>query len=408
MSGKRQLWNAAAGPRPETALLPETAGLKAEDFEPVCPETAARMEGQRLPGSEWKQVRRRFRRNTVAMTALGALAVLLLFAFLGPVLVPYSYDQTDKTAGNLPYWHYTRQDQERIDEAVRDTQAGAPGAAARERTARKLGIRKKPFGYSDEELKRMEAGEQVFPHILGTDALGRDYLVRVMTGARISLSVGLSAALLVMLIGTVYGAVSGYAGGLVDEIMMRLVDLIYAVPEVLVVLLLVTVLRPVLDDFILRHPGGGFSALILRLGPSLFSILLAFALLYWVGTSRIVRAQVLSLRRRDYVLAARALGASSWWVIRRHLLPNCAGQIVVTTCLQIPSAIFLESFLSFLGLGVAAPMTSLGSLTADALGSLYTAPFRLAAPAVLLSIMILAFQLAGDGLRDALDPRLRR
>lgn len=408
MSGKRQSWNAKADLRPRAAFLPETVAPEVEDFEPACLEDEVSVEKQIRIGSKWKSVRRRFRKNTVAMTALAVLAVLFLFAFLGPLFVPYAYDQTDKTAGNLPYWHFSLQDEERINETLRNAKAGNRVAVTREQAIRELGIRKIPFGYSEGELRRLEAGERVFPHIFGTDALGRDYLARVMTGTGISLSVGLCAALLVMVIGTVYGAVSGYAGGRVDEIMMRLVDLIYAVPEVLVVLLLVTVLRPVLEDFVLQHPGGGMSALIVRLGPSLFSILLAFALLYWVGTGRIVRAQVLSLRRQDYVLAARALGASPWWVIRRHLLPNCAGQIVVTTCLQIPSAIFLESFLSFLGLGVAAPMTSLGSLTADALGSIYTAPFRLVAPSVILSIMILAFQLVGDGLRDALDPRLRR
>ena len=144
------------------------------------------------------------------------------------------------------------------------------------------------------------------------------------------------------------------------------------------------------------------------LGPNLISMFIAFGLLYWVTMSRIIRGQVLQLKQQEYVTAARALGASGGRIIRRHLLPNCIGQIVVTTCLQIPSAIFLESFLSYLGVGVSAPLPSLGSMATDALRGMYTYSYRLIVPSVILSIMILAFNLFGDGLRDALDPKLKK
>ena len=144
------------------------------------------------------------------------------------------------------------------------------------------------------------------------------------------------------------------------------------------------------------------------LGANLISMFIAFGLLYWVTMSRIIRGQILQLKQQEYVTAARALGASGPRIIKKHLLPNCIGQIVVTTCLQIPSAIFLESFLSFLGVGVSTPMTSLGSMASEALGGMTTYPYRLLFPALILSIMILSFNLVGDGLRDALDPKLKK
>jgi oligopeptide transport system permease protein len=166
-------------------------------------------------------------------------------------------------------------------------------------------------------------------------------------------------------------------------------------------------LKPALSDWFNTSTSGIAKALSI-LGPSLIAIFMAFGLLYWVGMARIIRGQVLMLKEQEYVTAAKALGASGSRVIRRHLLPNCIGQIIVTTCLQIPSAIFLESFLSFLGVGVSAPLTSLGSMASDALGGMYTYTYRLLIPATILSLLILSLNLFGDGLRDALDPRLKK
>ena len=183
---------------------------------------------------------------------------------------------------------------------------------------------------------------------------------------------------------------------------------IYAVPEMLVVLLIATALKPILTEYINSPGGGPLKSFANVLGPNLISMFIAFGLLYWVTMSRIIRGQVLQLKQQEYVTAARALGASGGRIIRRHLLPNCIGQIVVTTCLQIPSAIFLESFLSYLGVGVSAPLPSLGSMATDALSGMYTYTYRLIVPSVVLSVMILAFNLFGDGLRDALDPKLKK
>ena len=233
-------------------------------------------------------------------------------------------------------------------------------------------------------------------------------MVRTMVGTRVSMIVGVFAALLVLIIGAVYGSISGYCGGKVDVVMQRFVEIIYSIPEVLVILLISMVMNQQLMAFVNANRENALAKLVNLMGSNLIGMFIAFGLLYWVTMSRIIRGQIIQLKEQEYVTAARALGASGGRIIRRHLLPNCMGQIVVTTCLQIPSAIFLESFLSFLGVGVSAPLASLGSMCSDALGGLTTYPYRLFFPAVILSVMILSFNLFGDGLRDALDPKLKK
>ena len=270
-----------------------------------------------------------------------------------------------------------------------------------------LGIKHSMFGYSNKELQKKAEGEKVFPHVFGTDDQGRDIMVRVMVGARVSIIVGVCAALLVLVIGALYGSISGYCGGMVDTVMQRIVEIIYSIPEMLIILLLSATLKPALEQF--QNSGDGIlQSLVTLLGPNLISMFIAFGLLYWVTMSRIIRGQILQLKQQEYVTAARALGAKGGRIITKHLLPNCIGQIVTTTFLQIPSAIFLESFLSFLGVGVSAPLTSLGSMCSEALSGLKTYPYRLFIPAVILSVMILSLNLFGDGLRDALDPKLKK
>ena len=356
--------------------------------------------------SYWKDAWRRLKKNVVAMVALGVIVFLFLFAFVGPLLIPYGYDEFNKGAENLYPYHYTLEDTQRVnDEIVSRTQSDvvdvdemiAQAKAEAEKKGEKftkkdeavirakakvaakpsedsseeqsvdedsirkeLGIKKHIFGYSQAELERKANGEKVFPHVFGTDMYGRDILVRVMYGARVSMSVGVFAAILVLVIGALYGAISGYCGGKVDAVMQRIVELIYAVPEMLVVLLIATALKPILTDYVNSSGTSPLKSFVNVLGPNLISMFIAFGLLYWVTMSRIIRGQVLQLKQQEYVTAARALGASGGRIIRRHLLPNCIGQIVVTTCLQIPSAIFLESFLSYLGVGVSAPLPSLG------------------------------------------------
>ena len=404
--------------------------------------------------SYWKDAWRRLKKNVVAMVALGVIVFLFLFAFVGPLLIPYGYDEFNKGAENLYPYHYTLEDTQRVNDEIASrtqsdvvdvdemiAQAKAEAEKKGEKFTKKdeavirakakvaakpsedsseeqsvdedsvrkeLGIKKHIFGYSQAELERKANGEKVFPHVFGTDMYGRDILVRVMYGARVSMSVGVFAAILVLVIGALYGAISGYCGGKVDAVMQRIVELIYAVPEMLVVLLIATALKPILTDYVNSSGTSPLKSFVNVLGPNLISMFIAFGLLYWVTMSRIIRGQVLQLKQQEYVTAARALGASGGRIIRRHLLPNCIGQIVVTTCLQIPSAIFLESFLSYLGVGVSAPLPSLGSMATDALSGMYTYTYRLIVPSVVLSVMILAFNLFGDGLRDALDPKLKK
>ena len=241
-----------------------------------------------------------------------------------------------------------------------------------------------PFEYSAAEQKLIDAGEKVFPHILGTDRMGRDFAVRVMMGTRVSLSVGLLASVLVLLIGATYGAISAFAGGWIDNIMMRITDILYTIPDILLIILLAMAIKEPLESLATK-PGFGWMQ---KLGPNMVSIFIIFALLYWVGMARIVRSQVLTLKESEYVTAARALGASGGRIIKKHLLTNCMGTLIVTTTLQIPSSIFTESYLSFLGLGVAAPMPSLGSLATDAVKGMNTYPVLLIAPALMILSLI--------------------
>ncbi len=426
------------------------AELTPEDFEPASRQEKEDFIQDRQSVSYWKDAWRRLKKNTVAMIALGVIIFLFLFAFVGPLLIPYGYDEFNTGAENLYPCHYTLEDQNRLEEEIAartqsevtdvDTlienakaeaeakgetlssvdiamirakaKVSTQGTGEQEDTdpatvRKELGIKAKLFGYSNEELQRKAAGESVFPHVFGTDMYGRDILVRVMYGARVSMAVGICAALLVLVIGALYGSISGYCGGKVDAVMQRIVELIYSVPEMLVVLLIATALKPILTEFV-NTGSGPLKAFVNVMGPNLISMFIAFGMLYWVTMSRIIRGQVLQLKQQEYVTAARALGASGGRIIRQHLLPNCIGQIVVTTCLQIPSAIFLESFLSYLGVGVSAPLPSLGSMATDALSGMYTYTYRLIIPSIVLSVMILAFNLFGDGLRDALDPKLKK
>jgi len=327
-------------------------------FEPASEAEKAQQVQMRESVSYMKDAMRRLRKNRIAMVCLYVILIIVLIAFIGPIIYPYTYAE---------------QDVER----------------------KYLG----PFEYSPAEQLKIQNGEKVFPHIMGTDALGRDYAIRVFYGTRISLAVGIIAAIIVIVIGIIYGSISGYFGGKVDLIMMRIVDIIYSLPDVLIIILLSVAMQDLVRN--------SNSALIAKLGAGMVSIFTVFGLLYWVGMARQVRGQILSIKEQEYVLASRAIGASPARIIRKHMIPNCVSVIIITAALQIPSAIFTESFLSFLGLGVTMPMPSLGSLASDARTGLVSFPYLLVFPAISIFLIVLSFNLLGNGIRDAFDPKLR-
>ncbi len=325
-----------------------TEVLDSRLFVPATESEKAMAEVMRPSVGYWKDAWKRLRANKVAMGSLIVILLVFLAAIIGPMLSPYAYDQINKGSENL-----------------------SPNAQ----------------------------------HIFGTDSLGRDLFTRTMIGARISLAVGIVAALMISVIGILYGAISGFVGGWVDIVMMRIVDIVYSVPTILIVILLQVVLREPLVRFV---ESGNAPEFLSKLGVGLISIFFVLALLYWVDMARIVRGQILALKEQEYVLAAKVLGSSNKNIILKHLIPNCIGQIIVVTTLKIPEAIFVESFLSFIGLGVSIPMASLGSLSQVALKGIYSYPYMLIFPAATISVIILSMNLFGDGLRDALDPRMKK
>ncbi len=298
-------------------------------FDPIDRQAGTHEEKQRIaPSSYWKDAWTRLSHNPLAMAGLITLGVLLLLAILGPFFTSYTYHETHLHLKNQP-----------------------------------------PSG----------------TFWFGTDELGRDLFTRVLWGARISLFVGITASFIDLLIGVFYGAIAGYIGGKVDELMMRIADILYAIPYLLVVILLMVVI-----------------------GSGIFTIILALTITGWISMARIVRGQILQIKGLDFVKAAYALGASKQRILLQHLIPNAMGSIIVTVTLTVPTAIFAEAFLSFLGLGVQAPIASWGTMASDGLPALRYYPWRLFFPAGFISLTMLSFNLLGDGLRDAFDPRLRK
>ena len=340
------------------------------DLDCFAPATEAEKEYmvQMRPSSTFfKDGVKRLKKNKVALVSFFVIIIVTLSSIILPMFWPYRYDQM---LGVTP---------------------GRPVNASYNNLA--------PFEYGEKELERMAEGEKIFPHIFGTDAQGRDYFIRVIYGARISLAVGFFASLIVLVIGLTVGSIAGYCGGKVDIIIMRIVDIIYSLPDMLMIILLSTVMKEALAPAI-------EGTILAKLGVNMISLFIVFGLLYWVSMARQIRGQILSLREQEYVLAAQATGARGKWIITKHLLPNCISVVVISTALQIPSAIFTESYLSFLGLGVNAPMPSLGSLASDALNGMNSYPYRLVIPAIVISLIVLSLNLFGDGLRDAFDPKL--
>lgn len=305
-----------------------SATFPSEWFEPLADhERSTAVVSERL--TYWADVRRRFFQNRLATIGLIAIVILIIMAILGPHLTPYSYNAQVLTDKDLP-----------------------PSST----------------------------------HWFGTDDLGRDVFARAWYGARISLFIGFMAALVDLVVGVVYGGISGYLGGKVDEVMMRIVEVLYGLPYLLMVILMMVVL-----------------------GQGLFTIIVAMTVTGWVNMARLVRGQVLQLKEMDYIFATRAFGGSAWHILSRHLVPNTVGPIIVNMTLTVPAAIFGEAILSFLGLGVPAPLASWGTMTNDGLSALLDGYlWKLFFPAFLISLTMFAFNVLGDGMAEAFDPKLRK
>ena len=343
-----------------------SAQIDLSKFERATDEEKRQQDVMSESTSFFKDGMRKLFKNPLAVLSIVVLAAIILTIIIAPMIVPYGYEEILSVNGK------------------------------RDKGAKNLA----PFTYSKAEQKYIDEGGTRFPHIRGTDEQCRDYFIRVIYGTRISLVVGFFASIIVLIIGMIVGSVSGYAGGRVDLILMRIVDIIYSLPDMLVIILLATVLNQKLT-----FPAGSALA---KLGSNMVSMFIVFGLLYWVGMARLIRGQILSIKENEFVLAARSIGAKPGWIIRKHILPNCLSVIIVSTALQIPSAIFTESYLSFIGLGVNAPMPSLGSLANSARQGLQTYPYKLIFPALMICLIVLSLNLLGDGLRDAFDPKLKR
>ncbi|MBQ6048474.1 MAG: ABC transporter permease [Oscillospiraceae bacterium] len=351
-------------------IMPKKAPLSLQidlkKFEKATDEEKIQQDVMTESTSFFRDGMRRLMRNPLAVMSLILLAAIIIVILVAPMIVPYGYEEMLSINGK------------------------------RDKGAKNLA----PFTYSEAEQRYIDQGNSRFPHIFGTDEQCRDYFIRVIYGARVSLSVGFFASIIVLIIGLIYGSISGYIGGRTDLIMMRIVDIIYSLPDMLMVILLSVVLQEILHF----KSGSALAAL----GTNMVSLFIVFGLLYWVGMARLIRGQILSIKENDYVLAAKSIGARSGHIIRKHILPNCLSVIIISTALQIPSAIFTESYLSFVGLGVQAPMPSLGSLANAARGGLQSYPYKLVFPALMICIIVLSLNLLGDGLRDAFDPKLKR
>lgn len=358
----------------------------------------------------WQDVRQRLWRNRPAMIGLGFLIFLVIAAIFGPMVSPHNYYEQDLKLSNIPPVFQLYEVTDGSGEATRFFfnsgnlnlyEVTDDGRIAGLIRGKKDLIRKQTvFSFGDAEVTLNTAtqtlvradGAAIVPggwqwnmsYLFGTDQLGRDVLARQLYGARISLTVAAIATLVNFFIGVFYGGIAGYLGGRVDTLMMRFVEIISTIPLTLYVILIMVVFN------------SGF-----------YSVIIAIGSVYWVDMARIVRGQILTLKQQDYVAAARTMGASTGRILTRHLLPNSIGPTLVALTMLIPSAIFIESFMSFIGLGVTPPEASWGTLTSEAVETLRAYPYQMFFPAAAISLTMFAFNFLGDGLRDALDPRLR-
>lgn len=369
------------------------------------PDTDEMVEGKSL----WRDAWLRLRANKAAMASLVVLVLLALACLLGPAVLPNDYDQVYqsyvKTPPSLEAYPRAEQIEEDLERALRRARVtiaeqSLEGDTVRATLTSEDEIDPRITRYVDRVdafentsvVDQSEDGRQVVIEaqvdrvifVMGTDQNGRDLLARILFGGRISLMIGLLATFVALAIGVTYGAVSGYLGGRVDHVMMRIVDILYALPFMFFVIMLVVFF-----------------------GRNLVLMFIAVGAIEWLDMARIVRGQTLSIKRQEYVSAAQALGVNTGGILRRHVIPNTLGPVVVYMTLMVPKVILLESFLSFLGLGVQEPMTSWGVLISEGAKNIQDAPYLLIWPSVFLATALFALNFIGDGLRDALDPKDR-
>jgi len=334
--------------------------ISKDRFKPAHIDSAKSEEISKPSLNYWQDAWLRVRKNKGAIVSLIVLAILTIMALVGPHLNGYGIDEQNLKHSNLP---------PRIQGLENVSWLPFDGTLTR----------KNGDVYNAYEQKNVDEY-----YWLGTDSLGRDLFTRVWKGTQVSLYIAVLAAVIDMVIGVLYGAISGFVGGRTDNVMQRITEILVGIPNLVVVILMIIVLD-----------------------PGILSITIALTITGWVGMARVVRAQVMKLKQQEYVLAARTLGLSNGKIISKHLLPNLAGVIIINTMFTIPSAIFFEAFLSFIGLGLQPPLASLGTLIDDGFKVLQLYPYQMIIPAIVISLIMICFNMIADGLRDALDPKMR-
>ncbi|MCM3595233.1 ABC transporter permease [Metabacillus idriensis] len=334
--------------------------ISKELFEPAKLDSAKSEEINKPSLNYWQDAWLRVKKNKAAVFSMVVIVLLALLAFIGPAVSGYDSARQKATHANLPP---RIQGLENIEWLPFD------------------GTRTLNNG---EEVKVYEQKQIKEYYWLGTDNLGRDQFTRIWKGTQISLYIAFLAAFIDMVIGVAYGAISGYFGGRLDNVMQRIIEVLMGIPNLVVVILMILILK-----------------------PGIISITVALTITGWVGMARVVRAQVLKMKNQEFVLASRTLGASHAKIIFKHMIPNLVGVIIINTMFTIPNAIFFEAFLSFIGLGLQDPLASLGTLIDEGFKSMRAFPYQMIYPAIVISVIMIAFNMIADGLRDALDPKMR-
>ena len=346
----------------EEQIIPAKPGYFENDFQLKTDTSATQIDSNFTSLGYWKEVRIRFFHNKAAVFSLIAIIVIVFFAFFGPKMTPYTYSQQ-----NLQQKNY------------------APRIPGFDNAHIFNGKEKLKTTTGTKSLNLYQSnGDTDVYYWFGSDTLGRDIWTRTWMGTRVSLYISIVAVLIDMIIGLSYGLISGYFGGRVDSIMQRFSEIVNGIPRLVIVTLLMLIMK-----------------------PGIATIIFALMITEWIGMSRIARAEMLNLKEREFVLASRTLGAKNFSIIFHEILPNINGQVITQTMFSIPTAIFTEAFLSFVGLGIPVPQCSLGSLISDAFNSFTTHPYQIIPPILVLALLMLSFNMLADGLREALDPKFK-